>query len=141
VTILATDISTRMLRIAMRGVYSGKSLEGCDPGVVAKYFVRDGGDDEASYRVIPELRSMVRFSHLNLVDRWPVGPSFDVVFFRNVMIYMDKPTQKELCRRFFWAIKPGGYFFVGHAESLIGLGVELEKVRPSIYRKAPDRGL
>lgn len=136
VLILGTDISTRMLQKAELGIYDERSLGCCDPTLISKYFTRKDTCAAPIHEIRLELREMVRFSHLNLVDRWFVESPVDVVFFRNVMIYMDKPTQKELCRRFTEALKPGGYLFVGHAEGLIGLGAELERVGSSIYRKA-----
>jgi chemotaxis protein methyltransferase CheR len=137
VLVLGTDISAPMLRKAELGEYDGRSIDSCDPTLVEKYFTRKGAHDAPVYEIKPELREIVQFSRLNLIDRWFVESPVDVVFFRNVMIYMDKSTQNELCMRFTEALKPGGYLFVGHSEGLLGLGDELERVGPSIYRKVP----
>ncbi len=85
--------------------------------------------------MVPELRSKVTFSRLNFMDeRYPVRDRFEVIFFRNVMIYFDKPTQEAVINKLCRHLKPGGYLFVGHSESLTGLNIPLRLVTSAVYR-------
>jgi chemotaxis protein methyltransferase CheR len=88
------------------------------------------------YQALPEIKKYISFRRLNLMDKWPVNGPFDVIFCRNVMIYFDKKTQAELVARFYDILSPGGYFFVGHSESLTWIDHSFRFVRPSIYQKA-----
>jgi chemotaxis protein methyltransferase CheR len=85
------------------------------------------------YDAMPELRKIISFRHLNLMDRWPFTGPFDFIFCRNVMIYFDKPTQQRLVQRFKGALAPGGMLFTGHSESLTGISHGLSYVQPTIY--------
>ena len=86
--------------------------------------------------VRPEVQAMVRFSQCNLQgNNWPTGDRFDVIFCRNVMIYFDDQTKAALVDRFTQQIKPGGWLYIGHSESLIGLHPGLELVGGTIYRR------
>jgi chemotaxis protein methyltransferase CheR len=81
----------------------------------------------------------VSFHRLNFMDaEYPVKDQFDAIFFRNVMIYFDKATQEQVIARLCRNLKRGGYLFVGHSESLAGLAVPVELVRPSVFRKMVD---
>jgi chemotaxis protein methyltransferase CheR len=136
VLILATDVSTRALSFAEEGIYAEEPVKRCPPKYREKYFRKN--ETGNGYRVAPELKRMIRFRYLNLFDNWPMHGPFDVIFCRNVMIYFERNMKAELVERFHEILKPGGYFFIGHSESLTGLKNDFEYVRPSIYMKAED---
>jgi chemotaxis protein methyltransferase CheR len=134
VRLLATDISTRMLAAARAGIYDESRLKTVPPAYKVQYFTAAptaGGH----LQVAAELRQIVRFRHLNLMDSWPFNGPFDFVFCRNVMIYFDQPTQQKLVQRFWDCLTPGGFLFTGHSESLTGTTHRFVSRRPSIYEK------
>jgi chemotaxis protein methyltransferase CheR len=93
------------------------------------------GNPPASYSVKPQIRSQVNFRRLNLVEPFTWPAPFAVIFCRNVMIYFDQRTQQRVVANLAANLAPGGYLFVGHAESFTGIDHNLEYVRPAIYRK------
>jgi len=133
--ILATDISTRMLEAAKRGVYTAKRMENVPEDMLEKYFRKTGRAEETFFEAGAALKSLIRFRYLNLIGPWPMDAKFDAILCRNVMIYFDKPTQQELVARFYNLLKPGGIFIVGHSESLVGINHDYTFVRPSIYKR------
>ncbi len=136
VRILATDISSRVLEKARRGVYTENEMEGLDTARRAAWFspldVRDGA---RRYRVKPQVANMIHYARLNLMDRWPMKGPFDVIFCRNVMIYFERATQQRLIDRFWHYLGTGGYLFVGHSEGLSGITHRLKYVCPATYMK------
>lgn len=132
--ILATDISGRILATAREGRYSGSQLQGLSSEILRKHLDRQLGDTEA-WTVKREVRAMVRFARLNLIETWPMTGPFDVILCRNVMIYFDRETQARLIDRFAALLPPGGILCVGHAESLSGFAHGLEQLQPAVYRK------
>lgn len=135
--ILATDISTRVLQTAIRGLYSKDKVERVPASLRAKYFrkVKTPDTGEYLYEVAPVLKEVITFRRLNLKDPYPFHGPFEAIFCRNVMIYFDKPTQQELIRKMTSYLAPGGYFFVGHSESLTGLSHGLKYIQPAVYKK------
>jgi chemotaxis protein methyltransferase CheR len=133
--VLATDLSTRALRVAVTGSYSAAEVAGVPRPLLNRYFADGGKGAERRYAVRPVLRERVQFARLNLMSRWPMRGPFDVVFCRNVMIYFDKPTQGRLVERFSGLLRPGGLLLVGHSESLAGVRHGLKYEEPTIYRK------
>jgi chemotaxis protein methyltransferase CheR len=136
--ILATDISTRVLTIARAGVYEMNRLVNCPPEVLESSFADFGPEKGALYQVRPEVARLIRFRYLNLIGPWPMKRLFNVIFCRNVMIYFDKATQRELVDRFWKTLKPGGILIVGHCESLATIGHSFEFLSPTIYMKRAD---
>lgn len=134
VKILATDISTRVLARARAGVYARDTLADVPGALLQRYFTGDGGRPP-QYQAGPDLKRLIRFARLNLMETWPMQGPFAVIFCRNVMIYFDKPTQERLIRRFAELLAPGGHLFVGHSESLAGMVHGLGYVQPATYRK------
>jgi chemotaxis protein methyltransferase CheR len=119
VRIHATDVDTQVLAYAERGIYPADRVEKLSPERMRRFFLRGTNDQEGSVRVRPELRALVRFSRLNLLDRqWPLKTRFDAIFCRNVMIYFDRQTQRGIVERFVPLMKPDGLLFAGHSESL-----------------------
>lgn len=131
-----TDISTRVLEIAQRGVYEAEKLGSLTPDLLRRHFQRGLNQWQGHLRVKEDLRKRVNFQHLNLLDgNYPFAKPFDVIFCRNVMIYFDRVTQEALVRQLSEKLIPGGYLFVGHSESLSGVKHALKLVRPAIYVK------
>jgi len=132
--ILATDISTRVLSKAAKGLYSADRLKTINPRLKRKYF-RSLTQEPDVYKVSPVLRKMVHVARLNLVKPWPMQGPFDAIFCRNVMIYFDKATQGKLIRRYWDMLGSGGVLFVGHSESLAGIDHNFQYIQPTVYQK------
>ena len=134
--IIATDISTRVLKKAMSGIYAEEKIKSIPKDILRRYFQYGTGTSAGLFRVKPELRQLVDFRRFNLMEQPPAEFLSDIIFCRNVMIYFDKATQSSLVNRFFHCLNKGGYLFVGHSESLTGLQHDFTYIEPSIYRKA-----
>ena len=135
IRILATDISTRMLQAADRGIYEAARVEKV-PWPTRRQFFQKGANRWAGcYRVKSHVRRRVNFQRLNFIEPFPFSNAFDVIFCRNVMIYFDKTTQENLVNRFYDVIASSGYLFIGHSESLTGVQHRFRYIRPSVYRK------
>ncbi|PTY02540.1 chemotaxis protein CheR [Opitutaceae bacterium EW11] len=136
-SILATDISQRVLQAGMDAIYEKPLIAPIPEELRKRYLLRSRDPADELYRIVPALRSRVRFSTLNLVGpEYRVSQSFEAIFFRNVMIYFDKPTQERVVCRLCRHLRPGGYLFIGHSESLAGLDVPVRMVAPAVYRQA-----
>ena len=134
--ILGTDISTRVLNLAREGIYEESQTLPVAPALRRKYFWQDRDKTRGLVRVAPELRRKVTFHRLNFMDEhYGVRDMFDLVFFRNVLIYFDKPTQEAVINKICRNLVPGGYFFAGHSESLAGLDTDLGCVQTAVFRK------
>ncbi|MFP4036860.1 MAG: CheR family methyltransferase [Desulfobacteraceae bacterium] len=133
--ILGTDISTKVLQTAEKGVYGAIRVEKVPYQWRRKYFQKGINHWEGYYRVKAHVRSLVSFQRLNLMEPFSFREGFDVVFCRNVMIYFDKPTQERLVTRLYEVIKSPGYLFIGHSESLTGVSHPFRYIRPSVYKK------
>jgi chemotaxis protein methyltransferase CheR len=115
--LMASDIDTKVLATAQRGVYP-TDARGLSPERLHKHFLRGTGANAGHIRIKPELARMVEFKLFNLMTpHWSMGEPFDMVFCRNVMIYFDHPTQRKVLERIHAAMKPGGLLFVGHSEN------------------------
>lgn len=130
--LLATDISAKALNKAKAASYSLENIKNASP-YAKRYFVKN---KDGSWTVAPSVVREVTFRRFNLMNAtFPFKKPFHAIFCRNVMIYFDQPTRTALIRKFHDALAPGGYFFIGHSESL-GRGQELfEYVLPAIYRR------
>lgn len=132
--ILATDISQDVIGKAKRGVYTEEGMKGLSNEWKARYFNDLGG---GKYEICQSIKDEVIFKTFNLMDPMPEKyklKPFDLIFCRNVMIYFDAPTKQALVNRFFDVVKPGGYFFIGHAESVNRNDTKFEYIQPAIYR-------
>jgi chemotaxis protein methyltransferase CheR len=133
--IVATDVSTRALREAAAATYPAELVEPVPAALRQRYLMRGKAARGGMVRVVPELRAKVKFRRLNfMAERYPLG-EFDVVFFRNVMIYFERATQKRVLERQCRLLRPGGYLFIGHTESVAGLDLPLTPETSSILRK------
>jgi chemotaxis protein methyltransferase CheR len=135
VRVLATDLSSRVLEIARRGIYGQDRLRQVPGGVIATHFRCVGPREPRAYQVCDQLRRIVTFARLNLMESWPMRGPFDAIFCRNVMIYFDKPTQNRLVERFWELLAPSGVLFIGHSESLAGVRHQFKYVQPTVYRR------
>ncbi len=135
VRILATDISKRMLEAAQRAEYDERAVQDLSADQKRRHFAVVAGRDTTRYLVQENITSMVNFAHLNLMTDWPMKGPFDAIFCRNVMIYFDSATRERLLRRFHQLLRPGGYLFIGHSESLDSLTHEYSYVVPAVYIK------
>jgi chemotaxis protein methyltransferase CheR len=138
VKILATDISTRMLEAAKRGVYEQKKIEPLSPAQKQKYLTVSRSQGEKLYEVKPEVKKMTIVRYLNFMEAWPIQTSLDFIFCRNVMIYFDRVTQANLVNRFWELLEPGGILFTGHSESLTGIKHSFKYIEPAVYQKPAD---
>lgn len=135
--ITASDISTQVLERARRGHYPMERSQGIPPALLKKYCLKGVREQAGTFLISRELRSRVNFLQVNLIETPPsVGP-FDVIFLRNVMIYFDQDTKRKVVANLLTRLKPGGWFIVGHSETLNGIvePAQLAAVRPTIYRK------
>jgi chemotaxis protein methyltransferase CheR len=135
IKILATDISTRVVRTASKGIFDKERLKNVPIPLMKKHFQKGFGNNEGQFRVKKQVRDMIQFLRFNLMEEPPRNHRFDIVFCRNVMIYFDKKTQGALVSRFHECLNRGGYLFIGHSESLTGLSHTLEYIEPGVYRK------
>ena len=130
----ATDIDTDVIAKGVRGEYPSNSIDEV-PNTYRDFF-RTGSDEKSGTIVMgEELRSLITFRRLNLMETWPFNGLFDAIFCRNVMIYFDTPTKTALVDRFTQQLKPDGWLYIGHSESLIGSHPKLELVGRTIYRR------
>lgn len=130
-TILASDISDKVLKKAMDGVYSKDEVNDIPKDWLNTYFTKQG----ENYVVCPKLRKNVAFRNINLLNPFSFKKKFHAIFCRNVMIYFDIPTKNQLIAKYYDLLVPGGYFMIGHSESLSACTHNFNYVKPSIYRK------
>lgn len=133
--ILATDISQSVIGKAKAGIYEEEGMKGLSNDWKSRYFNNLGN---GKYEICQGIKDEVIFKTFNLMDPMPEkykAKPFDLIFCRNVMIYFDMPTKQALVNRFYDVVKPGGYFFIGHAESVNRSETEFEYIKPAIYRR------
>lgn len=136
VRILATDLSTRVLAKAAAGRYKEDRFRDVPSEVLRRHFLRGRGSCVGLFKVKPHLAAAISFRRLNLMDeQFPIKSPLDLIFCRNVMIYFDRPTQETLVNKFHRYLKPGGYLFIGHSESLQWVNHPFQAVEPTIYRR------
>jgi chemotaxis protein methyltransferase CheR len=139
--ILASDISNVVLAKAERGVYASDVATPVAPALRRKYFMRSREPGSGQVRVVPELRRCVEFRRLNFMDAdYGLVEKADAIFCRNVIIYFDRPTQERILQKLSNCLAPGGYMFVGHAETLHDMDLPLIPVAPALYRRVNGRG-
>ena len=135
-SILASDISTQILETARIAIYPEERTDTIPLSIKKKYLLRNKNPALSLVRVNPRLRSMVSFRRINFMDDdFGIVEKMDIIFCRNVVIYFDKQTQQKLMRKFYCQLRPGGYLFIGHSETLSGLDVDFKPVASTVYRK------
>ena len=138
--VLATDLSTKALERARAGVWALERSAQIPPPFLRSFMLRGTGPEEGRMKAGRELRDLVTFRRVNLAaERWDVEGTFDVVLCRNVLIYFDAAGKRRAVGRLLGHVAPGGYFLVGHAETLNGLADGVTPVRPSIYAPGAAR--
>src|SRR5579863_2884863 len=133
--ILSTDISTRALATASQGIYAADRLAGMPTNWRTRYMSPGQGTYQGFYQVRSEVKRMVQFQRLNLIETFNHSGTFPLISCRNVMIYFDKETQQSLVNRMAHYLDPGGHLFIGHAESLSGIEHPLKFIAPAIYQR------
>ena len=135
VKVYASDLNTKVLTQAERGIYPLSRVKPLPPEWRRRFFQQGVRERQGFVRVKPEVRQLVNFFRFNLMDPLPFQEEMDVIFCRNVMIYFEKETQAALVDRFHRCLRPGGYLFIGHSESLCNHRHQFTYVKPTIYRK------
>ncbi len=135
--VLGTDISTRVLEGAARALYTMERARHVPAAYLRRFCLKGSGAYADQLLIERSLRARVNFRHMNLNVALPDVGQFDIIFLRNVMIYFSTETKREVVARVLSALKPGGYFCIGHSESLNDVSQALTPVAPSIYRKPP----
>lgn len=132
-SLTGTDVSSHVIRKAARGIYKAQAIAKV-PSYARRCFMRSRDPSSEQIRVVPEIREKASFMQMNLLDRsFPFDLPFDIVFCRNVMIYFDRPTQEKVSALLCRYIVDGGYFLVGHSESMIGFNLPIRSVAPATY--------
>ncbi len=135
-SILGTDISTRIIEKAALAIYPIDRVDVIPLAQKKKYLLRSKDQINQTVRIVSELRSKTRFQRLNLMDNsFDVPKDFDLIFCRNVLIYFDRETQEKVISKLCYHLRKGGYFFLGHSESISGYDVPLKQLKPTIFQK------
>lgn len=133
VKILATDLDTNVIALAKQGIYDNSKVTGISNSRMKRYFIVNKNTNEIQVR--PEIKEMITFKQLNLMNQWPIKGPFDFIFCRNVVIYFDKPTQRILFERYADLTKDNGHLFIGHSESLFKVTTRYNLLGQTIYQK------
>jgi len=133
--ILATDLDSNVLATASAGIYKAERIKDLDPQLCKKWFKRGIGSNSEFVKTHPQLKELITFKQLNLLHEWPVNGPFDIIMCRNVLIYFDKATQKNLVERFNQLLRPGGLLILGHSESIGKSFANLELKGHTIFEK------
>ena len=137
VSIMASDLDTNVLATADKGVYPLERVEKISPERIKRFFFKGTGAQEGYVCVRPELRRLITFQRVNLLDAvWPVRAPLDVIFCRNVMIYFDKPTQYKILSRFAPLLHNDGLLFAGHSESFLHAADLFRSLGKTVYELA-----
>jgi len=135
-SILATDLSTDVLRAARRGVYPSSMIDPVDRQRRLRYVMEARDPERGEVRIHPRLRSRIGFGRLNLMDRaYEISDKVHIVFCRNVLIYFDKPTQEKVLSRLCDKLVTGGFLYVGHSETISGLNLPVKQVANTVFRR------
>jgi chemotaxis protein methyltransferase CheR len=135
-SILGTDLSTQVLAQAAAAIYPQAMIEPVPVELRRRHLLQARDPARRQVRIAPHLRARVAFGRLNLMDeQYPVDEDFDLLFCRNILIYFDKPTQSAVLRRLCAHLRPGGYLFLGHSETILGLDLPVVTVANTVFRR------
>ncbi len=135
-SVLATDISSRVLDKAINAVYPMEEIENLSFDLKKRYFLRSKDQSNPLVRLKKSIREKLVFQRLNFMDEdYPVATMKNIIFCRNALIYFDKPTQESVIRKLIKHLVPGGYLFLGHSETIFGMDLPLKTVGPTIFKK------
>jgi chemotaxis protein methyltransferase CheR len=135
VKILATDLDANVVAHGKAGIYRADRIAGIPDKYTKRWFKAGKGDNADFVKVNPELQELITFKRLNLLHEWPVTGPFDLIFCRNVVIYFDKDTQRELFDRYADILAPEAYLCIGHSESLYKVSTRFDSLGQTIYKK------
>nr|WP_243436098.1 CheR family methyltransferase [Acanthopleuribacter pedis] len=131
--VLATDLSRQALTTAAQGRYKADQVDMLPKTFLLNYFLKQS---EKEYEVNPRVKREVTYRRFNLINKvYPFRKPFDVIFCRNVMIYFDEATKAQVSDKLYESLKPGGYLFIGHSETLTRINNRFNYVKPAVYRK------
>ncbi len=136
--VIASDISSRVLEKARAGHYKMEEAENIPKHLLMQYCLKGVGSQEGTFLIDPIIRDRIQFMKINLNEPLPKLGEFDVIFLRNVMIYFDIETKRQVVKRLLPLLRPNGYFIVSHSESMNGISDALQMIRPSIYHKVDN---
>jgi len=140
VSVIASDLDTNVLATAQKGVYPLDRVEKLSPERLRKFFLRGTGTQEGYVAVRPELKRLIEFQRINLLEpNWPVKGPLDIIFCRNVMIYFDKPTQYKILSRFAPMMQSDGLMFAGHSESFLHAADLFKSLGKTVYALSKPR--
>ncbi len=135
-SIFGTDISTKVLQNCVDATYKDDRIAPIPLEFKRKYLLKHKNPSVKTVRIVPELRNKCSFARLNLMDPYyNIDEIFDVVFCRNVLIYFDSQTQEKVINKLCTKLRPGGYFFLGHSESIMNINVPLKQIKPTVFIK------
>jgi chemotaxis protein methyltransferase CheR len=135
-SIVATDISTKVLETAMLGIYPEDMIAPVPMDLRRRYMLRARDTSRGVVRMAPEIRRLVQFGRVNLMETpYAIDRDLEIIFCRNILIYFDKPTQQTVLERLCSHLRSGGYLFLGHSESLVGSGLPLVPVGAAVFRR------
>lgn len=135
-SILASDISTRVLDKAEKAVYPAENISKVPLGIKKNYFLKSKNSEKPLVRIKPEIRRIVSFKRINFIDAdYGLNETFQIIFCRNVLIYFDKDVQKKVLQKFMEFLEPGGYLFLGHSETIMNMDLPLKTVSPTVFQK------
>lgn len=136
VEICASDLSREVIESAARAIYRDREVQGVSPARLRRFFLRGHGPRAGSYRVVPEIRDLIKYRHLDLRNpSWPLPNDFHMIFCRNVSIYFAEDERMELFNRLSQHLRPGGWLLIGNGEILPYVPSALKKQSPSIFKK------
>jgi chemotaxis protein methyltransferase CheR len=134
--ITATDICTEVIETGVAGIYPAAMIEPVPADLRRRYVAYSKDRSRQQVRIVPELRTMVQWGRVNLIDvPYPVDRDMHIIFCRNILIYFDKPTQEMVLQRLCEHLRRGGYLFLGHSETLTGFQLPLEPVGSTVFRR------
>jgi len=134
--VLATDICSEVLHVAQEAIYPLEMLDPVPAPMRQRYILKSRDPRSRCFRIAPTLRTGVSFGRLNLMDEvLPVDSDFDIIFCRNILIYFDRETQRKVASRLVGHLRKGGYFFLGHTESVFNYSLPLRPVINSVFQK------
>ncbi|HVI51895.1 MAG TPA: protein-glutamate O-methyltransferase CheR [Candidatus Sulfotelmatobacter sp.] len=137
-SILASDVSTKVLTKAARAVFPEEMVEPVPLAMRQRYLLRSRDPKKPMVRMAPEIRNLVRFARINLIEEsYPADCDMDVIFCRNLLIYFDRETQEQVLRQLLSHLAPGGYLILGHTDSIAGMNLHVEWLGNSIFRRKP----
>ncbi len=135
-SILATDLSTDVLKKAHSGIYQRELVDPVPAEMMRKYVMQAKDRQRNDVRIVPKLRSKVGFARMNLMNpTYDVGDGYHIIFCRNVLIYFDKKTQTHVLTQLCKCLMPGGYLMIGHSETVTGINLPIKQVSNTVFMK------